>query len=123
MLISTFFVLQCTTSPMSLRLKRAPTAVPLTAMLTVLKAARGGTHHTNTQDKAITLKTSATLLQAGQAGGPITNTNNSRHPIFPKITWRLLYPVQGWGHHSQSSTSHSSLSSLCPSSPASDYKQ
>lgn len=29
-------------------------------MVTVLKAARGGTHHPNPQDKAITSKTSAT---------------------------------------------------------------
>lgn len=60
---------------------------------------------------------------SGQAGGPTTNSNNSRHPAFPKITWRLLYPEQGWGHRSRSSTSHSSFASPGPSLQGSDYKQ
>lgn len=38
-------------------LLRPPTAVPLTATATVLRAARGGRRHTNPEDKAITSKT------------------------------------------------------------------
>lgn len=45
-------------------LKTTLTAVPLTAMATVLQAARGGTHHPDPQDKAITFKTSATHSSA-----------------------------------------------------------
>ena len=108
-----FFVSQCDTSSMSDPLKRAVTAVPLTAMVTGLKAARGGTHRPNPQDEAVTFQPPATRpFYAGRAGRPTTNSNNFWHP---KITCRLRYPVQGWGRRAQSPTSHSPLTSLGPS--------
>lgn len=82
--IALFFVPQCTiwtVSPLAASFKWRLTAVPLTTVVTVLKVVHGG--------KRCKARPSS-LRHLRQAGVPTTNSNNYRHRLFPKITWRLL---------------------------------
>lgn len=70
------------------------TAVPLTATVTVLRAARGGKRHTNPKDKAITSKTYGTHCPPEETEVCYKSTElPAPPPLSQNKSWCLLHPA------------------------------